>query len=123
MPVLLYKLNGVPEDEAEEVRALLAGRGIDFYETSAGNWGVSVAAIWLKDESRLAEARALLDEYREERRSRVRREYEQLKAQGRHRTLLDEIRDNPLRLIFYLAVIGTVLYLSTIPFFNFREWL
>ena len=33
MRVLLFKLNGVPEDEADEVRALLADHGIDFYET------------------------------------------------------------------------------------------
>ena len=60
MPVKLFPLNGVPDDEAEDVRALLKAGDVAFHETSAGNWGISSAAIWLSDDSRLEEARALL---------------------------------------------------------------
>ena len=38
----------VPEDEAQEVRELLASNKIEFFETFAGNWGVSMPALWLK---------------------------------------------------------------------------
>ena len=38
----------VPEDEAREVRELLASNKIEFFETFAGNWGVSMPALWLK---------------------------------------------------------------------------
>lgn len=118
MPILLFRLNNVPEDEAEEVRALLTENGIDFYETHAGNWGVSTAAIWLRDASRLAEARTLLDAYQAERSRRVREEYRQSKVEGLNRELLHELKEHPVRLIVYLAVILAILYLSTTPFWN-----
>ena len=34
MAKLLFKLNSVPDDEAEEIRALLAEAEINFYETT-----------------------------------------------------------------------------------------
>src|SRR4030065_1675214 len=49
LPILLFKLNGVPDDEAEDIRALLNRNGIDYYETPAGNWAESVPAIGLND--------------------------------------------------------------------------
>lgn len=118
---MLFRLNNVPEDEAEEVRALLTENGIDFYETHAGNWGVSTAAIWLRDESRLAEAKSLLETYQAKRSIRIREEYRQSKAEGLHRGVLDEFKEHPIRLIVYLAVILAVLYLSTMPFFNWGK--
>ena len=33
MPILLFRLNGVPDDEAEDIRALLHDNAIDYYET------------------------------------------------------------------------------------------
>lgn len=36
---ILFRLSGVPDDEADDVRMLLTDNAIDFYETSAGNWG------------------------------------------------------------------------------------
>lgn len=118
---MLFRLNNVPEDEAEEVRALLTENGIDFYETHAGNWGVSTAAIWLRDGSRLAEAKSLLAAYHAERAIRVREAHRQSEAEGLRRGLLDELKEHPLRLILYLAVILAVLYLSTMPFFNWGK--
>lgn len=121
MPIMLFRLNNVPDDEAEEVRALLTDNGIDFYETHAGNWGVSTAAIWLRDVSRLEEARALLAAYQADRANRVREEYLQSEADGLDRGLLDEFKAHPLRLVVYLAIIVAVLYLSTMPFFNWGK--
>lgn len=123
MPVIAFRLNGVPEDEAEDVRALLAERGIDYYETSAGNWGVSLAAIWLRDESRLPEAREAIDRYQTERRSRIRGEFRRLKSERGVGVFLDSLRDHPLRSIVYLAIVLTVLYFSTVPFINLTDWL
>jgi len=51
MAVQLFKLKGVPEDEAEDIRNLLTNHYIDHYETPAGNWGISMPAIWLNKES------------------------------------------------------------------------
>ena len=48
MALLLFRLRNVPDDEADEVRHLLNENSIEFYETSAGNWGISMPAIWLR---------------------------------------------------------------------------
>lgn len=118
MPVKLFPLNGVPEDEAEEVRALLNAGEIDYYETPAGNWGLSVPALWLHDENQFAQARALIDVYQQARLLRVREEYEQQQREGRQRTLIDVIRENPLRFFAYVAVIVAIIYFSTQPFLD-----
>jgi hypothetical protein len=118
MAVKLFAMNGVPDDEAEEIRELLASNGVDFYETSAGNWGISVAAIWLRDESQHQQARSLIEEYQRERLTRVREEYAHMRREGKHRTVIDVIRENPVRFIVYLAVIAAVAYLSTKPFMD-----
>jgi len=121
MPVQVFKLRNVPDDEAAEVRALLEEHGIDFYETDPGNWGISAGGLWLRDESRFDEARALIDEYQARRQQRVRAEYERLKREGRQRSLADLIRDNPLRFILYLAGIVALLYISIKPFLHFGK--
>lgn len=118
MPILLFRLNGVPEDEADDVRELLATHGISFYETSAGRFGISLAAIWLRDDSGdLARARQLIDAYQDERAQRARSEYAALCEAGRNETLLDRLRLHPLRAVGYAAVILFILWFSLAPFF------
>lgn len=119
MPVRLFSLRGVPDDEAEEVRALLTKHAIDYYETPPGNWGVSLPAIWLDDESQLARAKSLIEDYQRERTAQARAAYAQLKAEGKHRTLVHALRDNPFRFLLYLCVAAVLIYLSTKPFFGF----
>lgn len=116
MAVLLFRLNRVPEDEAAEVRALLDDNAIDYYETDAGRWGISLAAIWLRDEVQLQRARALLDAYQQQRFTRAREAYEAKRAAGELETLLGRALGNPLRFVLYLAAILLILYLSLIPF-------
>jgi hypothetical protein len=118
MPAKLFSLHNVPDDEAEEVRELLRSNEIEFYETPAGNWGVSVPWIWLHNGNELEKAKALLDNYQKERLKRVREEYAQFVQTGRRRTIVDVIRENPLRFVVYLAAIAAVLYLSTKPFMD-----
>ena len=60
MAKLLLNLRNVPDDEADEVRALLNDRGIDFYETPPSFWGVSAGGLWLPGPDQLAEAQAHL---------------------------------------------------------------
>lgn len=118
MPVKLFALNGVPDDEAEEVRELLRSNAVDCYETPAGNWGISSPAIWSNDGTQLGKARALIEHYQQERRVRVREEYAQQQREGKHRTLFDIFKENPLRFVVYLAVIAAVVYFSTKPFLD-----
>ncbi len=123
MPVLLFKLRDAPADEVEEVRALLRDHGIEFYETQSGNWGIGTAAIWLRDDSRLAEARVLLGDYQARRALKVRGEYEAAKKTGRLPGLLDRLLANPLATLLGLVFILFILYLSLAPFLNMRDWL
>lgn len=118
MAIQLMKLRLVPADELEDIHALMEAHDISVYETSAGNWGISLPALWLHDESRYQEAKDLLASYAEQRQARARESYEALKAAGRARTLLDIIRDNPLRFLVSTALIGALLWLSLVPFLN-----
>lgn len=118
MSARLYSLNRVPDDEADDIRALLTQNGIDYYETPAGNWGISAPAIWLREEGQLEQARALIDVYEAERAARVRAEYAQLKREGRNRTVFDVMRENPGRFVAYVAIIAAVVYFSISPFLD-----
>ena len=112
MSKILFRLNGVSDDEAEEVRELLANNDIDFYETTPGNWGVSMPAIWLRDASQFKQARALLDVYQEERGIRIREEYARLKKEGKHKTFVEAVSQHPFRFTVHLALALLVIYLS-----------
>ncbi len=112
MSKILFRLSGVSEEEASEVRALLEEHEIDFYETTAGNWGVSLAAIWVRDESQCESARTLLDKYQQERTARMKAEYAQLKGTGQNKTIVDNMKDKPIQMVFCILVVGLIVYLS-----------
>ena len=116
MPAILFKLRNVPDDEAAEIRELLSSNNIEFYETPAGRWGISMEAIWLKDEALLDEAKSLIDNYQAERYKKVRQEYEELKQQGEIETFSQRIVKRPLQSLFYLVFVLVILYFATMPF-------
>ncbi|MDF1818251.1 MAG: DUF6164 family protein [Immundisolibacteraceae bacterium] len=111
MPKLLFNLRGVPDDEAEEVRALLSENSIAYYETSPGNWGISQPALWLEDTTQLSAATELIDRYEHERMVNAQAEYARLKAQGQVPSLLDNLKSNLLRVVATLALAGALVYL------------
>ena len=112
MSKLLFRLNGVSDEEARDVRKILIDNSIDFYETSSGNWGVSMSAIWLKDERQFQKARGLLDAYQIERIVKVRKELNSLRNEGKHNTTISLIKQNPIGFISYLVMAVLVIYLS-----------
>lgn len=119
MSKLVFRLRNVPDDEAEEVRQLLQDNEIAFFETSAGNWGISMPAIWVNSDADFARARQLLDDYQQERSKRIRKQYEISRQRGEARTSLEIFKGNPLRYIGYILVIAVVLYLSLRFFLSF----
>ena len=121
MPELLFKLNGVPDDEANDIRALLEEHEIPFYETTAGRWGVSLAAIWLKDDERLTEAQDLIQDYQDQRLSQARAELEEDIQAGRQKSFIDLYRQEPLKFVTHLVIALGILYLSVQPFIEFGE--
>ncbi len=118
MSVILFKLKNVPDDEADEVRELLAKNNIDYYETSAGKWGISMPAIWLNDETQFENARHLIEAYQSERVHRVKEEYKRLEREGKIETIVDRIKQKPMQSILYLALILFVAYVSIKPFLD-----
>ena len=116
MATLLIKLNGAPDDEVEELRQLLNDNVIDFYETDAGRWGISIAALWLSDDTQLEKARSLIDDYQQQRSLRIRAEYEAQRRAGKHETLLRRFINKPIKFFLYLLLIAVILYLTLAPF-------
>ena len=110
MTTLLFSLRGVPEDEADEVRELLTGQNIDYYETSAGNWGMSMPALWLRDDAQLEKARSLLNSYQQQRFLTSREHYLQLKQAGQQKTLLKAFIEKPLLYSAYVFTMVLVVY-------------
>lgn len=112
MAKLLFRLNHVEEDEANDVRGLLEKADIEFYETDAGRWRISVAAIWLRHNEDFERARALLDEYQQERRQRLQQETAELP------TFWQRAQERPVDLVMVLLAIAAVLALVLWPFLS-----
>lgn len=110
------KLRGVPDDERVEIYDLFDEHGIDYYETSAGNWGISMPALWLRDHDQFPLARSLLDEYQAARYQQAREEYEMKCRYGQQRSWGDLIRDNPWRFALYMGIVAGLIYISIVPF-------
>lgn len=116
MAVLFFKLRGVPDDEADEVRELLKSNHINFYETPEGRWKISMPAIWLQDKPQFQTAQNLLSHYQLERKAKAQDEYQRLKEAGEHRTIIDVVKEDPVRFIGYVGAILFILYISIKPF-------
>lgn len=119
MSRLLFSLRGVPEDEAIEIRTLLNTSELDFYETSAGNWGVSMPALWIVNNEDYEEALNLLNEYHQSRIVSQRILYEQLKKEGKNESVKDVFLQKPVRFMVYIAGVVFILYLSIKMLFEF----
>jgi len=115
MPTLLFKLRHVPDDEAEEVREILQIHHIDFYETSAGTWGISLPALWLHHDTQLEEAKHLIAGYQKNRAQHAQSSYQKQCQNGEQRTILTLVQESPLKFFAYVFAIIFVLYLVTVP--------
>lgn len=118
MATLLFRLNDVPEDEAEDVRQLLTDKGLNFYETHAGFFGLGVAAIWLNDDSQLPLAKAIIDEYQSHRAIVQRAHYEALRASGEMPGFGQLILRHPFRFVGIALLVVFILLLTLLPFWN-----
>ena len=115
----LYSLRDVPEDEIQELKELLQQQNIDFYETAPGNWGISAGALWLRNDEQFEKAQQLMAQYHTQRANKAKVEHELLVKQGKASTLLENFKRAPLQLLFYIAFILFILYVSIKPFLFF----
>ena len=120
MAKLIFKLKSVSYDEADDVKKLLAENDIDFYESPPGNWGISMHALWINDDSQYAEAKRLIDDYQVRRSEQVRQEVQQKIDQGEYETFLQRFLDKPLQVLATLAIVAFILYLSIMPFLDLK---
>ena len=119
MAILLFSLRHVPDDEAADIRDLLEENHIDYYETNAGNWGISMPAIWLRDEQQHEQARHLINEYQELRRITIQEEYTRMKESGVAPSFLKNLWHYPAQTVLFIAAMVLVLYLSIKLVFEF----
>jgi len=105
---LLFKLNGVTQEEADFVRASLDKAGVEYYETDQGRWGISLAAIWLPNEDDYTQARELLDQIQQD-------WLESIKDQPVP-TLAESIQQRPASFLLTLIAVAIILGLSVLPF-------
>ena len=116
MPRLLLNLRHVPDDEADEVRALLGERGIRFYETEPSRWGVSAGGIWISRDEDADAAERVVADYQRQRQRKARAEYEASKREGKAGTAWEAVRRNPLQAVAVLLGIAIVIALLALPF-------
>lgn len=115
MSRLLLNLRHVPADEADDVRALMREAGIAFYETRPSMFGISAGGIWLREDADEPRARTLLRDYQATRGEQARRAFDEARREGRVPGVLDQLRDDPRRVLLVFAGIALMLGLTALP--------
>ena len=121
MSKLLMNLRNVPDDEADDVRAMLDAQQIAFYETRPSMWGVSAGGIWVTEDEAFADARRAMDDYQQQRSARARAEYAAAKRAGTAETFWMMLRAEPGRVVMNVLGILVVLGLVVLPFILLRR--
>lgn len=117
MTILLFKLNHVPDDEANDIRELLAENEIQYYETDAGFFRVGLDAIWLQNKVQFEQAKKLIDDYQVQRSQQQRDAYIQQQEQGEALTLWQKFLAQPVRFVATVIAVLFILILTLVPFF------
>lgn len=118
MPHLIFNLQHVSDEEAEEVRELLVSHDIEFYETHAGRWRIGLAGIWLPNASQKDKALSLIEDYQKRRSALAQDERHRLQKQGVLLSLMENLQQNPLKVSAALLGIVAVLAISLLPFIS-----
>jgi hypothetical protein len=121
MSRLLLNLRNVPDDEADDVRAMLDNLQIAFYETRPSIWGISAGGIWVTEDAAYAEARHAMDDYQQQRRDRARAAYAEAKRAGTAETFLTMLRADPVRVVVSVLGILFVLVMVALPVMLLRR--
>ncbi len=118
MSKLIFNLKSVPFDEADDIKNLLTDNNMDFFESPPGNWGVSVHALWLKDDAQCVQAKQLIIEYQIERSRRMKLEMQEKIDNGEVETFFQRLLNSPTQFILILTIVLFILYVSIVPFFE-----
>jgi len=115
MARLLLNLRHVPDDEAQDVRALLNRHDIDYYETPPSRWGISMGGIWLRHDEDYPRARQELDGYQARRAERARADYAARKRRGEVESFIGVLRRRPLEVLACLGLVAVIVVLMMWP--------
>src|SRR5688572_21285060 len=115
MAKLLLNLRNVPDDEADDVRAMLDAHGIAFYETRPSMWGISTGGIWVTDDAAIVDAKQLMAEYQVQRQASARAEYAEARRDGTAETFWTVLRAEPARVVLTVLAILFLLGLVALP--------
>lgn len=115
MARMLLNLRNVPDDEADDVRAMLEREKISFYETRPSTWGISAGGIWVTDDADVDNAKRAMADYQLERGAKARDEYAEAKRSGTAETFGSVVRTQPLRVALLVLAILFVLGLMALP--------
>lgn len=116
MARLLMSLRDVPADEYEDVCSLLDQHRLEHYRIEPSRWGLHGGGLWLVDGSRFEETRALLETYQAERARHARAEWQAERAAGTAPSLLEQVRQQPLRMAALGLALLMALALTVLPF-------
>ena len=119
MSKIIFRMRYVPQDEAQEVRDLLKENDIDFFETFAGNWSISVPALWVKHDEQFSRARRIIEDYQIERTKKVKQEFSEHKNTDKNITVRNIFSESPSKFIGSVFAIFIVLYISLRFFLSF----
>ncbi|MEE9321251.1 MAG: DUF6164 family protein [Granulosicoccus sp.] len=119
MSTLVFRLRNVPDDEADEVRSLLDQHRIDWYETTAGSWGIAMPALWVHSDEDLESARNLIDSYQAGRSKSERSEWQAQVDSGLAPTVLDRVKARPIASLGIIAFCLFLIYAMISPFLQF----
>ena len=116
MSVLVFRLRNVPDEEASAIRSLLDEARIEWFETTAGNWGIAMPGLWVQHDEDAIRARELIDQYQLTLSVSQRQLYEEQRKAGQTTTLRQRILEHPLRSLGIVLFCLFILYVSIHPF-------
>ncbi len=115
MSKLLLNLRHVPDDEADDVRAMLDEHHIAHYETPPSFWGIFAGGIYVKEDAAIDRAKGLMAKYQSQRQAKARAEYEAAMRNGTAETFQSQLRNEPARVVLTIVAIILLIGLMAVP--------
>ncbi|SIQ99950.1 hypothetical protein SAMN05421546_2197 [Solilutibacter tolerans] len=115
MSKLLLNLRHVPDDEADEVRAMLDEYHIAHYETPPTFMGLFAGGLYVKEDAAFDRAKGLMAKYQSQRQARARLEREAAVRNGTAETFQSQFRAEPVRVVLTVIAIVLLIGLMAVP--------
>lgn len=118
MAARLLGLRDVPEDELQGIEAALEAAGIEHYQIPPGLFGLSPAALWIKNPADLEQARAVLEMFQAARARASREAWQAAREAGEVPTFWQALWLKPWHALGLLILVLGVLFALSLPMFG-----